>query len=110
MGVEPTAYMGIWLGMYNRLPSPIRRAVYPLELKIRANRHRRLDNIVHCSMAQVLEAVSAKEPAMAISVRSPLRRSTSASRAVTRSDVRLAASASGLIALLESRFVDSTGK
>jgi hypothetical protein len=54
--------MGIWSGIYNRLPISVRRALYPLELKIRGIRQRRLDDIVRRSMSPVLQAVSAREP------------------------------------------------
>src|SRR5262249_34747878 len=42
----------------------VRKALYPLELKIRAIRQRRLDNITNKAVRQVLNAVSAREPSI----------------------------------------------
>jgi hypothetical protein len=48
--------------MYARRPISVRQALYPLELKIRAIRQRRLDNTVRRSMSQVFDAVAARAP------------------------------------------------
>ena len=50
--------------MYARLPLRARKAVYPLELKIRAIRQRRLDEIARSAMTRVLDAVAAREPSV----------------------------------------------
>ena len=49
---------------YDRLPLWVRKALYPLELKIRAVRQRRLDKIAGAAMTGVLDAVAAREPAI----------------------------------------------
>src|SRR5580700_3848387 len=50
--------------MYARLPVSVRKVLYPLELKIRAFRQRRLDEISRAAMKGVLDAVAAREPAV----------------------------------------------
>jgi hypothetical protein len=50
--------------MYARLPVALRKALYPLELKIRAIRQRRLDEITKVAMTRVLDAVAARDPAI----------------------------------------------
>lgn len=49
---------------YASLPLWGRKALYPLELKIRAVRQRRLDEIAKFAMARVLDAVAAREPSV----------------------------------------------
>jgi hypothetical protein len=48
--------------MYAKLPASVRKALYPLELKIRAIRQRRLDEIAKVAVTRVLNAVAAREP------------------------------------------------
>lgn len=47
---------------YDRFPLWVRKALYPLELRIRAIRQRRLDKIVKAAMEEVLRGVAAREP------------------------------------------------
>ena len=48
--------------MYRKLPLAVRKALYPLELKIRAIRQRRLDKICKAAMTVVLESVGSRVP------------------------------------------------
>jgi hypothetical protein len=50
--------------MYARLPLSVRKALYPLELKIRAIRQRRLDEIARSATTRVLDAVATREPSV----------------------------------------------
>jgi hypothetical protein len=48
--------------MHAKLPLSVRKTLYPLELKVRAFRQRRLDGITKKAMTHVLDAVAAREP------------------------------------------------
>jgi hypothetical protein len=50
--------------MYARLPLAVRKALYPLELRIRAIKQRRLDGIAQAAMTRVLDAVASREPSI----------------------------------------------
>ena len=50
--------------IYTRLPLALRKALYPLALKIRAIRQRRLDEITKAAMTRVLDAIATREPAI----------------------------------------------
>ncbi len=48
--------------MYSRLPLVVRKALYPLELRVRAIRQRRLDSIVKSAIMEVLNSVAERNP------------------------------------------------
>jgi hypothetical protein len=50
--------------MYEKLPLSLRKALYPLQLKIRAIRQRRLDEITSSAMTRALDTVASKEPSI----------------------------------------------
>jgi hypothetical protein len=50
--------------MYEKLPLSLRKALYPLQLKIRAIRQRRLDKIASSAMTRALDTVASREPAI----------------------------------------------
>ena len=50
--------------MYEKLPVSLRKALYPVELKIRAMRQRRLDEIAKAAMTRVLDTLSGRDPSV----------------------------------------------
>lgn len=50
--------------MYDRLPLALRKALYPLELKVRAIRQRQLNRITESAVTRVLDAVSGRTPSV----------------------------------------------